>query len=651
MIGNSAAGTLGIAVQIAGFFIILLVTTRRHGLSRGLVYGGVVAVYGYALVVAFSSLLAVSWQVTNVFLAFALGLSLLFGATRRAITEGFGQFHFAVRRNWAAVVIVAGILLFQMLVAATESELSIDGQLYHGPALANIVQSGSLWGWSAPNQYLYYTDLTMVGGVNLATFTGPAQFDNALQIPHLLLLIFIINWALSRRFTSSFLRVSLAALIATAPVIWLQPRILYVDLAYGVAVAASIFMVVLVREFRRFDVVISGILVGAVFATKPAGILTGLILLSVLAIVVFLRRRSTARLRSTLTVIIIGIGAPLLMAMSFYLRNMIQFGNPVYPIQAKFGPIVLPGILDLSVFTSGERGNGLVDPGRLVSYAGSVASGMLHGVTKLDYDPRVGGFGLVPLFVLVLTIALIGVQIVLRMRTSSRGKSWLEHGKAQGAIVALAATILLVQPSTFDSRYVVGPTVVLLTAALMTSAIALPTAVQLLAGGVALSIAVGQVVWTERTMYPGIKVALDIIQGPAIWQPNTPGNPRGHGLQVAWLPDNPEKCVSIALQTSGGVTAVGMTERSFLGTLSYGLYGAEFCNRVLPITLNRDGNGDPTHDTAAVISSNYLVLYAGDVSEWEKAFPTLAHCLTEVDSIEGTDQYPQAVVVFHNACG
>jgi hypothetical protein len=647
------AGTLGITVQVSAFVIILLISTRRHRVSRGLVYGGIVAVYGYALVVSFFSLLAVPWQATNFFLAGALTISLAFGATRRAIAEGLGPLYLAVRTSWAAISIFASIVALHLLVAAMESELSIDGQLYHGPTLANIVQSGSLWGWSAPNQYLYYTDLTMAGGVNLATFTGPTQFDNAIQIPHLLLLIFIINWALSHRFTSSFLRVSLAALIASAPVIWLQPRILYVDLAYGVAVAASIFFVVFVREFRRFDVVVAGILVGAVFATKPAGILTGLILLSVLALVVFLRRRAMSRWRSTFVVMVVGIGLPLLMAMSFYIRNMIQFGNPVYPIQAKFGPILLPGILDLSVFTSGERGNGLIDPGRLISYAGSIGSGMLHGVTKLDYDPRVGGFGLVPLFVLALTLALIGVQIVLRMRarTASRGTSWLQHGKAQCAIVALAGIILLVQPSTFDARYVVGPTVVLLTAALLTSAIALPTVLQLLAGGIALSIALGQVVWTERTMYPGIKVAIDLIQGPAIWQPNTPGNPRGHGLQVAWLPDNPERCVSIALQTSGGLTPVGMAERSFLATLSYGLYGAEFCNRVLPITLNRDGSGDPAQDTAAVIGADYLVLYAGDVPAWEKDFPALARCLSEVDSIEGTDQYPQAVVVFHSACG
>lgn len=648
MIGNNAAGVLGISFQIAVFVIVTLASLRREGMSRSLVSGGVVAVFGYALVVSFFSLLDISWQVTNVFLSIGLAVALLFGSVRTAVAAGFVLALVAIRRSWAAVSVVVGILILQCLVAAIEPELSIDGQLYHGPVLANIVQSGSLWGWSAPNQYVYYTDLTMAGGVNLATFTGEARFDNAIQIPHLLLLIFVLNWVLARKFSSSFLRVCLSALIAAAPVIWLQPRILYVDLAYGVAVAASIFFIVFIKEFRKSDIVISGILISSVFATKPAGVLTGVVLLGLLVIVAIVRRHRKYPLRITISAMVMGIGLPLVLGTSFYLRNLIQFGNPVFPIQARLGPVVLPGILDLSIFTSGERGNGLVDPGRLVSYAKSIYSGMLHGVSKLDYDPRAGGYGLVPLFVLVIAVLLIGIQVALGLRHKSPGRAWRGPWTAQFAIIAIVAVILLIQPSTFDSRYVIGPTVALLTVALLTSSITLPRAVQLSAAAVALAIMIGQVVWTERTMYPGIKVALDIIQGPEGWQPNTPGNPRGHGLQVAWLPTDPDKCVSIALQTAGGVTASGMNESSFLATLPYGLYGEHLCNRVLPITLTK--GGDPARDTAAVVGSDYLVLYAGDVSEWEKLFPTVANCHAKVYSIAADDNYPQAAVVLRNTC-
>lgn len=630
--------------------MVLAFSSRRRGLSQGMVYGGIVAVYGYALIVSFFSLLAIPWQVTNTLLALLFGLSLIFRPVRRAMAEGFTSLSVAIRHAWAALALVVGVLVIQIGVTAIEAELSIDGQLYHGPALANIVQAGSLWGWSAPNQYLYYTNLSVAGGVNLATFAGDARFDNALQIPHLLLLILLINWALSRRFSSPFVRVSFAALIVSAPVIWLQPRILYVDLAYGAAVVACIFFVVFVREFRRFDILVVGVSIGAIFATKPAGILTGLFLLGVMIVVILARSRGRTPLRTPLSTMMVGFGAPLLMAMSFYLRNFVQFGNPVYPIQAKFGPLILPGILDLSIFASGERGNGLIDPSRVVSYLQNVGAGMLHGVTKLDYDPRAGGFGFVPLFVLVLAVALIAVQVFLHVR--ARGPRPQQRGiwMAQLGVVALSGTILLLQPATFDARYVIGPTVALLVAVLLTSFAAVPQGIQLIAGVIALVIVAGQLVWTERTMYPGIKAAVDVMQGPAEWQPNTPGNPRGQGLQLAWLPDDPGECVSVALQTSGGVTATGMRETTLLGTLPYGLYGETLCNRVFPITLHRGDQAMTEHDSAAIMGADFLVLYEDDVARWKKAFPDLAGCLLDAYSIDPTTDYPKPETVFRNTC-
>lgn len=652
MLGNEAAGVLGLVLQAVVFATIVMLRTRNQGLSRALVDGGVVAAFGYALIVSFTSLLAVPWQATNVVLTLAVGVCMFFPRVRASLAEGFTLVVAAIRRSWPPVVIVGVVLVFLIAISAIEAELSIDGQLYHGPALANIVQSGSLWGWSATNEYVYYTNLSVAGGVNLASFAGDARFDNALQVPHLLLLVFAVNWALTRRFTAPFVRVSLALLVVSAPVIWLQPRILYVDLAYGSAVATLIFFAVLVREFRRVDVVIVGILLGAVFATKPTGILTGLFLLAVMVVVVIVRRRNAERRRGTVAAVMVGFGAPLLMATSFYVRNLFQFGNPVFPVKVSFGPISFPGILDLSVFASGERGDGLVDSGRWVSYAGSIASGMLHGVTKFDYDPRGGGFGMVPLVVLAIVVALGAVQLVVRIRAQESNGSWIGNWKIQLGIVSISAVILLVQPSTFDSRYVIGPTAALLAAALLTSTMAIPRIAQLFAGVVTLVVAFGQVVWTERTMYPGLQTAIDIMRGPSEWQPNTPGNPRGQGLQVAWLPNGPTECVSIAIQTAGGVTSAGFGEQSLLGTLSYGLYGEDLCNRVLPISLPKAGsdNGDIASNISAINGADFIVLYTADVHSWEDAFPELSDCLTKAYSIDGTETFPQSGVVFLNSC-
>ncbi len=628
----------------------MLVVSRNRGFSLALVYGGVTSIFGYSLLVAFSSLFAVPWQVTNGVLALTLVAAMFVPAVRRSVTGALPEFLFASRRSWPALLVVLVIGLFQFGVAAIEPEQSIDGQLYHGPILANIVQSGSLWDWSAANQYIFYTDLTMAGGVNLATFTGQARFDNAVQVPHLLLLILIINWALSKRISSPFLRIALAGLIVSAPVIWLQPRVLYVDVAYGTAVVGAILLAVLVPDFRRFDVLVAGVLVAAVFATKPTGILTGLLLLAVLVVAVLIRRRVVSRIRSTNVVVILGFGVPLVLGMSFYIRNFIQFANPVYPVQAAFGPLSLPGIIDLSVFESGDRGSGLIDPSRIATYLGSVGYGMMHGVTKLDYDPRVGGFGYVTVFALIAALLLILLQVVARQRAGGGVRAPGPLWRAQIAIVLICAGVLLVQPSSFDARYTIGPTVGIITAVLMTSIAVLPAIAQLVIGLVVLVVAFGQVVWTEKHMYPGVQTELSILHGPISWQANTPGSPRPPGLQVAWLPEVSGKCVTIALQTSGGLTPSGMSENSSLGTLSYGLYGDELCNRVIPITL-RDGQGpDPAADSATIASADYLVLYANDLGQWEAAVPDLSKCLTPVYSIQGAGDYLQNEVVMHNAC-
>jgi hypothetical protein len=640
--GNLLFAVVGITAQLAIFLLVALVGAHRRGVAQAVAFGAIASVFGYALVIAFFALLGLPWQVTNVFALGVLALIASLSPTRKMLTEAFPLALAAASRSWVAITVVGVIVVFNVAITTVMAELSIDGQLYHGPALALLVQSGSLWGWTAPNEYVYYTDLTIAGGVNLAAIGGDARFDNGLQIPHLVALISIVSWALSRRFTSAFARVAIAALIVSAPVIWLQPRILYVDLAYGAAVVAVIIIIALVREFRTLDLVVAGIAVSAVFATKPTGILTGMILLFALVVAVLLRRRAGQSRRATMLALSATFIPSLIMGTSFYVRNFVQFSNPVFPIEVKLGPLLLPGIVDLSIFATGERGSGFVDPSRWISYARSLGDGMLNGVSKLDYDPRAGGFGYMPLLVLIIAAALLAIQVALRIR-SAETRGWIPvNAGAQVILVILSAAILMVQPSTFDTRYVIGPTVALLIAIVLTDVFPIPSRVQVLVGVLALCMTAVQAAWVERSMYPGFKTAVDILQGPAEWQPNTPAHPGPQGLQVAWLPSD---CVTIALQTSGGVTPAGMNEASWLATFPYGLYGDKLCNRVLPVTLD-----DEFDDTGALYGSDFLVLYASDTAAWLRSNPDLAVCLVVASRIDGTQTFPQASTVYRNSC-
>ncbi|MBU4556179.1 MAG: hypothetical protein KJ747_04850, partial [Actinobacteria bacterium] len=277
---------------------------------------------------------------------------------------------------------IIGLLLgIQVLAVVLLPELSIDGQLYHGPVLAQLVDTGTVWGWQTPNQYMYYTDLTMLGGVNLATFAGAAVFDNGVQLPHLLLLVLALNVLLARRFDRAWVRIAFAALLVSAPVIWLQPRILYVDVAYGAAVATLIVLIVTSRRIAGLEMVVAGVSAAAILATKPTGILTSALLAVVWIIVASWRRRGDGLpLARAIYPLLLVAAIPMSLGLGFYVRNLVSSGNPVYPVQASLGPIQLRGIVDLSVFASGDRGSGLFDPGRLISYAGSLGTGMVNGV-------------------------------------------------------------------------------------------------------------------------------------------------------------------------------------------------------------------------------------------------------------------------------
>lgn len=648
---NGIAGSVGLAVQALIFGAVYLAFAPSRGRSIAVLYAALAAVDGYSLVLLGAMTLGVPWQVDNVVLAvLAVGV-FASPRMRRAIGRPLPSAGGLLRRQWGAAVLVVGVIAFHVLVAALVPELSIDGQLYHGPTLAQLVQTGTVWGWRMPNQYLAYSDLAMVGSINLATFTGGTWFDNGAQVPHLVILILVVNVALRGRFRRAWVRVSVALLIVSAPVIWIQPRILYVDVAYGAAVAALIVLVATNRRASGADVLFAAIAGASILAIKPTGVLTSALLLFVLLIVSLLRRRSAGQSwgRSVGTTAA-AIATPSVLALGFYARNLIEFGNPVYPVQVAFGPIHLPGVIDLSVFVSGDRGSGLIDPLRWLTYAGSILEGVRSGVLKPDYDPRSGGFGWMPLLVVVVTVVAVAISsIVCAHRRGRAGFRLRGNLAAQGRLIGLAAAVLLVQPSTFDTRYVIGPTVAIVAAVAMTTVVrATVRMAEVVAGALALVLAGGQAAWVELNVYPGLAAIRELRTLPQEWQPVTPGNPWGRGENIAWLPDDPTTCNRVVLQTEGGVGTAGMMERTALSTLTYGLYGASLCNVVTSVQLDSVAAGTASEDP--VPTADYVVVYTTDLQRWEALEPTAARCWHPVQSIEGTDAYPEGVTVLHASC-
>ncbi|WP_157549714.1 hypothetical protein [Microbacterium sp. Leaf288] len=641
---NMGAGIVGLAVQLAVFIVVYLLIAPSRGRSLALLFAAVAGVYGYGLVLAGLAAIGLPWQITNLVCAVVLVIIASTPRVRRQLVRSSGGLGRWTSAAWPSAAIIAALVAIQVLAVVITPELSIDGQLYHGPILAQLLQTGTLWGWHSPNQYMFYTDLTMMGGVNLAAFTGATVFDNGIQLPHLVILLLALNVMLARRFSRPWVRVAFGALIVSAPVIWLQPRILYVDVAYGAAVAALMIVILVVKRVGAPEMILAGTIAAAILATKPAGILTSALLLVVWLATAFLRRRGAGGWWAALWPVIVGAATPMVLGLAFYARNLVSFGNPVYPVKASFGPLHFNGVVDFSIFVSGDRGSGLVDPGRLITYLGSIATGMLHGVAKPDYDPRAGGFGYVPLAVILLTAAVLVAQLVLfllRRRDDRAAWPW----RLQLGAVGLVAATLMIQPSAYDARYVVGPTVVLLGAVVLSSFLAVRV-VDVVAAVCALVIASVQIAWTEANAYPGLHVAKDLRTLGESAQPSTPGNPWGAGSGSSWLPQ--DGCSTIAIETLGGVKEWGNAEQTMLSALPYSLYGDRLCNLVVPMELAALEAGTATVDP--VRSADFLVLYAGTEDQWRERYPEQAACWEQLQTVPSSGMFPTASSVFVNAC-
>lgn len=637
---------VGLTVQASAFLLTYLMLSPTRGRSVSLLYAAVVSVFGYALMLSACAAMGLPWQFTNGLL---LAVVLLIASTRTvraSIARTPAAFGTWARAAAPAAAIVLAMLGIQTLAVVLTPELSIDGQLYHGPILAQLLEHGTLWGWDAPNQYMFYTDLTMVGGVNLAAFTGRTIFDNGLQIPHLFILLLAVNVLLRRRFARAWVRLAFAAMIVSAPVIWLQPRILYVDVAYAAAVATVMVMIVATKRVRFSEMVVAGVGVAAILATKPAGILTSGLLVVVWILVASIRRIiGGISWRRALWPALIGAAAPMLCGLAFYARNLIAFGNPVYPVKFRIGPVELNGVIDFAVFASGDRGSGFVDVGRVPLYAGSLLEGVMHGVTKPDYDPRAGGFGYMPLAVLGVACVVLALQLVVwllrRQRISWSSWPW----RMQVGVLTLVLAVIVIQPSSFDTRYVIGPTVVMMAGVLLSSPVGV-RAVDIVGGILALVLASAQVVWTETNTYPGLTVAKQLRTLSMQSQPPTPGNPWGRGAAVSWLPA--DRCVNIALETHGGVKEWGNAEQTALSAMPYALYGEHLCNSVAPVEESAMNAGGTTADP--VPTADYLVIYEGTESRWRERYPALAGCWNEIAQIPAGGMFAVGSAVLANEC-
>ena len=542
-------------------------------------------------------------------------------------------------QSWWLVLPIVILTALTVLGAALKPEGSIDGLLYHGPQLANLLVKESLFGWESANEYVYYPGLQMVLLSLWWDALGHAFGEDIIQAPYVALATLALYVASSQTTNYRLTRMWMAALVVASPVAWMQARILYVDVAAAAlvvtAVALSAFAI---RAHASVPLLFAALAGGAAFATKPSGLVLG-------ALVIGFGVAAGLLLRSRLVLLIPVVAA--LAAMPFYLRNVIAFANPIFPIGLKRGPLELPGIVDSSQFYSTSASSGVADVSRLYQAARDVWIGVRDGPARWLYDPREGGFAQTPLLLVVLLIGLIVTVVLVRAysdrrrvgplrfreepQVTSMGASAIRRPDwIVWAMLALAVLGTVLQPNAMDSRYLIAQAWLVAAAAI--SAASLLPQFPLADRSWALLTAVATLLillWMEAVMLFGIRESITLKYGPSLYGgsqgvPNyntgVSGTAVASGDNFEWL--RGQGCATVLVESAGGLGPTGMSGLDgLLTTLQYPLWGDGLCNDV---RFHASGDVDSARDSVVRLTeigrqdaSVFLVLNSSSAPEWE----------------------------------
>ncbi len=557
---------------------------------------------------------------------------MLTGASVTAFIRSDRQPKWPALPKWHAALLVAPLVLpglVQVGGAWLKPEASVDGLLYHGPAMANILQKGSLFGWESANQYLYFSDLQMVLAALWARVTDTVMLEDAIQAPYFGLAVLALYVASSVTSRNQVLRMWLALLVVVTPVMWTQGRVLYVDVAAAALFIAGVAMAMTAWRARvRWGYWVSCIAIGASVATKPSALFAGIACFAVVLMMMI----STGRVRTPL----VGTLAFLLTASPFYLRNLVSFDNPFYPVATDVGPIQFPGLVDGTTFTSSGS---LIDPARVLTFFRNIATGVTAGTPRWLYDPREGGFDRTP----VLLLAAVAVSALVLLLVA-RGRSPVVSPDLAWWLLPVAALLSVsVQPNPADSRYVIGA-YLCLSAALIGLLSIIPEHV-----GTGLLLTVPVVVLVvlvtataEVRMLFGIPESLRLRTSDPEYNTGLDGSTVAYGDRYAWLQDG--TCDEVLVQTHGGLGPAGMPAEGLLSTYSYGSWGDHLCNDVtfVPTPDLQEARGAIQSPSVRgdVRTADFIILKTDSRDIWRDVVREEGRTATEVARIESTEYFP-----------
>jgi hypothetical protein len=474
---------------------------------------------------------------------------------------------------------------WNLYIAAIKPESTIDGMLYHGQTIANILTRNGLWDWSVSSAYSYYTDLGMVVASQFSRMTINVEFEDFVGTPYMILLFFLIKVTINSVAKSNAFSGLLSILILTTPVIWIQARILYVDLIYASALCAAIYILAIKAKLDSKLLILGALSIGALISIKPTGFAIAIILTVVLFIRGLMAHKAKNVNKKTLLLMFIFLFSGL----SFYIRNLAQWGNPFYPVRINLGVLEFDGIIDYKLFAAdGEVASSFFSLSRIVNFSSSVVRGLTFGMEKLDYDPRISGFSRIPLIVLAIVFLAVVIGKLIKIIGSKYKNLYiladhdLHESKNPRILIMTLLTIvtLSLQPNSFNSRYTIGPYIISLLIVIsiifkfnpiVKNQFFFPSILTLFF--IFLNIR-----WVENNVFLGLRSIENSKSQILNFNSGISGGSFQQENAFDWVPKS--RCVSIYVESGPGVTSGGMAALSVSDLFTYGFFGDRLCNEV-----------------------------------------------------------------------
>jgi len=251
-----------------------------------------------------------------------------------------GRTSWVIAGSAAALLVV--YVLAHLLDHGREAVASVDMTTFHLPNVAHWIQGGSFW---QDTEFVPYRSFgTYPNTSDVFTLGAILPFDNDFLIRFVgipfLALTWVAIYALARELTApAALAVLFASCFVAMPVVNFPAFEALADAPMLAAFASGVlFLMRFRRTGARADLVLAGVGLGLSFGMKWYAPVAVAVVISAWAGAAFLERkgaRATLLTTAGLTGIVLAVGG------FWLLRNLVEVGNPVFPIEVSLGDLTI----------------------------------------------------------------------------------------------------------------------------------------------------------------------------------------------------------------------------------------------------------------------------------------------------------------------